>query len=79
MGQFLLVSKLSHYTRLILGLWEERGGIWVTNHIGDVMARLDCWFKARAGQTKNLKICICCFSNKHAELRSKSKDWLARN
>jgi len=23
--------------------------------------------------------CICCFSDKHAALRRKSKDWLARN
>ena len=29
------------------------------------------------GQTKDYKIGICCFSIKHAELRSKSKDWLA--
>ena len=26
-----------------------------------------------------LKIGICCFSTKHAALRRKSKDWLARN
>jgi hypothetical protein len=25
------------------------------------------------------KICICCFSAKHAVLRSKSKEWLAWN
>jgi hypothetical protein len=31
------------------------------------------------GQTKDYKIGICCFSTKHAALRSKSKDWLARN
>jgi hypothetical protein len=24
-------------------------------------------------------ICICCFSAKHAVLKRKSKDWLARN
>ena len=33
----------------------------------------------RSGQTKDYKIGICCFSAKHAALRSKSKDWLARN
>ena len=32
-----------------------------------------------AGQTKDYKIGICCFSTKHAALRSKSKDWLAQN
>jgi hypothetical protein len=29
--------------------------------------------------TKDYKIGICCFSAKHAALRRKSKDWLARN
>jgi hypothetical protein len=33
----------------------------------------------RYGQTKDYKIGICCFSAKHAVLRSKSKDWLAGN
>jgi hypothetical protein len=33
----------------------------------------------RLGQTKDYKIGICCFSTKHAALRRKSKDWLARN
>ena len=36
-------------------------------------------FELRSGQTKDYKIGICCFSAKHAALRSKSKDWLARN
>jgi hypothetical protein len=36
-------------------------------------------FASRSGQTKNYKIDICCFSAKHVALRSKSKDWLARN
>ena len=35
-------------------------------------------FEPWSGQTK-YKIGICCFSAKHAALRSKSKDWLARN
>jgi hypothetical protein len=30
-------------------------------------------------QVKDYKIGICFFSAKHAALRSKSKDWLARN
>jgi hypothetical protein len=33
----------------------------------------------RSGQTKDYAIGICCFSAKHAALRRKSKDWLARN
>ena len=40
---------------------------------------VDRRFKPRSGQTKDYKIGICYFSAKHAALRSKSKDWLARN
>jgi hypothetical protein len=36
-------------------------------------------FEPRSGQTKDCKIGICCFFTKHATLRRKSKDWLARN
>jgi hypothetical protein len=40
---------------------------------------IDRGFEPRSGQTRDNKIGICCFSAKHAELRSKSKDWLAQN
>ena len=40
---------------------------------------VDRRFKPRSGQTKDYKIGICYFSAKHAALKSKSKDWLARN
>ena len=33
----------------------------------------------RSGQIKDFEIGICCFSAKHAALRSKIKDWLAQN
>jgi hypothetical protein len=36
-------------------------------------------FEPRSGQTKDYEIGICCFSAKHAALKRKSKDWLARN
>ena len=36
-------------------------------------------FEPRSGLTKDYKIGMCCFSAKHVALRSKSKDWLARN
>ena len=32
-------------------------------------------FDPRPGQTKDIKIGICCFSAKHAAFKSKSKDW----
>ena len=55
------------------------------NHIGGVMvsvlalSAVDRGFEPRLGKTKDYKIDICCFCAKHAALRRKSKDWLARN
>ena len=39
---------------------------------------IDRGFEPLSGQTKDYKIGICCFSAKHAALRRKSKDWMAR-
>jgi hypothetical protein len=36
-------------------------------------------FEPRSGPTKDYKIGICFFSAKHAALRRKIKNWLARN
>ena len=52
--------------------------------MGDVMVLLassaiDRRFKPWSGHTKDYKICVCCFTAKHAALRRKSNDWLARN
>jgi hypothetical protein len=44
-----------------------------------VSSVIDRGFESRSGQTKDYNIGICCFSAKHAALRRKSKDWLARN
>ena len=55
------------------------------NRIGGVMVSVfasnavDRGFDTRSGQTKDYKIDICCFSDKRAALRRKSKDWLTRN
>jgi hypothetical protein len=40
---------------------------------------VDRGFEPRSGKTKDYEIGICCFSAKHAAIRRKSKDWLARN
>jgi len=40
---------------------------------------VDRGFEPRSGQTKDYEIGICCFSDNQAALRSKGKDWLARN
>jgi len=56
-----------------------------TNCISGVMVSVltssgvDREFETRSGQTKDYEIGICFFSAKHAALRRKSKDWLARN
>ena len=40
---------------------------------------VDRGFEPRSDQTKDYDIGMFCFSAKHTALRSKSKDWLARN
>ena len=40
---------------------------------------VDRGFQPRSSQTNDYKIGICRFSAKHAVLRRKSKNWLARN
>jgi hypothetical protein len=40
---------------------------------------INCGFEARSGQSKDYKIGICSISAKHALLRRKNRDWLARN
>ena len=55
------------------------------NRIGGVLfsvlasSAVDRGFEPLLGQTKDYEIGICCFSSKHAALRRKIKDWLARN
>ena len=43
------------------------------------LSTADRGFEAWSGKTNDYKLGICCFSAKHAALRSKSKDWLARS
>ena len=59
--------------------------LFFSNRIGGVMvsvlasSAVDHGFEHRSCHTKDYKIGICCFSAMHAALRSKNKDWLARN
>jgi len=63
--------------------FDFRFDFQLTNCIGDIKVSMlassavDRGFGPRSGKTKDYKIGICCFSAKHAALRSKSKDWLA--
>ena len=47
--------------------------------LASALRAVDRGFEPRSGQTKDNQIGICCFSAKHAAVRRKSKDWLARN
>ena len=63
----------------------SRGNINQKHRIGGVMisvlasSAVGRGFEPRSSETKNYEIGICCFSAKHAALRRKSKDCLARN
>ena len=55
------------------------------NDINDVMVRvlasntIDPRLEPWSGHTKDYKMCICCFSAKHAALESMSKDCMTGN
>ena len=55
---------------------DRIGGVMVSVFASSVVDR---GFEPRSGQTNDYNIGICYFSAKHAALRRKSKDWLARN
>ena len=44
-----------------------------------VSSAVDRGLEHRSGQTKDIKIGMCCFSAENAALRTKSKDWLVQN
>jgi hypothetical protein len=62
--------------------FDKRNNTHFTNRIDGVMisvlafSEVDIEFEPRAGQPKDYKIGICCFS---AALKNKSKYWLAQN
>jgi hypothetical protein len=60
---------------LIYGFWLRIGGVMASVL---ALSAVDREFEPRSGNTKDYKIGICCFSDKHTALRRKSKEWLAR-
>ena len=54
----------------------KSGGVMVSMFASSAKYR---GFEPWSGKTKDCKIGIWCFSARHAALRRKSKDWLARN
>ena len=57
-------------------IWNLIGGVMVSVIAAIVVDR---GFEPRSAQTKDYEIGMCCFSAKHAAIRRKNKDWLARN
>ena len=79
--KLLLLEKNNCAGKLKLGLHStsSRSLIQFINPIGDVMisvlasSMVNCGFEPRSGQTTDYNIGICCFSAKHATLRSKEQ------
>jgi hypothetical protein len=71
-------------TSLLLFRLIQASDINTNNRISGVMvsvlvsSAVDRGFDPQSDQTKDYTIGMCCFSAKHAPLRSKSKDWLTR-
>jgi hypothetical protein len=57
-------------------LGKRIGGVMVSVLAASAVGRV---FEPQSCQTKDYKIDMCCFFAKQAEIRRKSKDWLARN
>ena len=68
--QFYLIVSQFHSN------YDHISGVMISMLTTSVVCR---GFESRSGQTKDNTIGICYFSAKHAALRRKSKDWLARN
>ncbi len=74
-NKFIIRKDIIETSQVVLNFCRT-----VYNRIGGVMVSvlassvIDRGFDPWSGQTKDYKINICCFSDKHAALRSKSKD-----
>ena len=84
----MLDLRFAWFKIIILTLIIKRGirnTIRISNLKNAPQVRGDClecsrlWVWTWSGQFKDYMIGICCFSAKHAALRSKNKDWLTRN
>jgi hypothetical protein len=69
-------SKLSH---LVSVSQKSKPHRWCNGWRVRTSSVADRGFDPMLGQTKDYDIGICCFSAKHTALRSKNKDWMARN
>jgi hypothetical protein len=69
-------SELSH---LVSVSQKSKPHRWCNGWRVRTSSVADRGFDPMLGQTKDYDIGICCFSAKHTALRSKNKDWMARN
>ena len=77
MAYFCFHTRMT--TMIIKSSWETCY-FWSVSCYYSMLASsaVDRGFEPWSAQTKDFKIVICFFSAKHASLRRKSKDWLAR-
>ena len=68
--------QLQDFKPRLTTFFKRIGGVMVS---ALASSAVDRGFEPRPGQTKDYKICICCFSGRHAALRRRSKDWLSLN
>ena len=82
---FFFINDIENEALNNINMFADDTSLYCVDHIGGVMVSVlassvvDRGFKPRLGHTKDYKIGMCCFSAKHAALRRKSKNWLARN
>jgi hypothetical protein len=79
-AEYFIARQVKNKIPLIVSHMHKRandiGGVMVSMVASSVVDRV---FEPQSGKTEEKKIGICCFSAKHAALRSKSKYWLAQN
>ena len=82
---FIVTLSIVIYVDNICIRWETDqkcspktlGGSVIVNVLAS--SAVDRGFESRSGQTKDYQLVCVVYNAKHAELRRKSKDWLARN
>ena len=72
----ILINQLIGSALFCFMFWNHICCVMVSMLASSVVNR---GFKPQSGQTKDYKIGICCFSDKHAAFMRKSKYWLAQN
>ena len=84
--EFVLILQIRKEKKnTIRTLYQINNLFWLDKPHHDIVVSVlvssvvDHRFKLQSGQTKDYKICICCFYAKYTVLRSKSKDWLTQN